>query len=145
MFRRAACRSGERPPLDGSKDSMTRNVLLLVFASVLLSAGAQLLLRAGMSSPSVVEGLGQGDWKRSVFAVALNPLVLGGLFVYFLSAAVWLLVLSRVQVSLAYPFVGLGFIVTMLLGWWLQGDTLNIQKIAGTLVIAMGVVILARA
>lgn len=136
---------GQPFKFNGSPDSMTRNVLFFILASVLLSAGAQLLLRAGMSSPSVTEGLAHADWRRSVIAVAFSPLVVSGLFVYFLSAAVWSLVLSRVQVSLAYPFVGLGFIVTMLLGYWLQGDTLNAQKVAGTLVISVGVFILARA
>jgi multidrug transporter EmrE-like cation transporter len=49
-----------------------------------------------------------------------------------------------VQVSLAYPFVGLGFVLTMLLGWAIHGDSLSVARVAGTLIISLGVVILAR-
>lgn len=123
---------------------MTRQIFSLIIVSVLLSAVAQIVLKAGMSNPAVLQGLaGEGKWQ-AIRVVASNPLVVGGLVTYFLSAAVWLLVLARVQVSLAYPFVGLGFIVTMLLGWWIHGDTLGVQKVTGTLLIALGVVILAR-
>ena len=67
-----------------------------------------------------------------------------GLTLYFLSAVVWLLVLSRVEVSFAYPFVGIGFILTMLLGWLAMGDTMSLARVAGTLLIAGGVVLIAR-
>ena len=67
-----------------------------------------------------------------------------GLGIYFASAAVWLLVLARVDVSLAYPFVGLGFVVTMLLAWAVHGEVLSTGRIAGTLMICAGVVVLAR-
>ena len=60
------------------------------------------------------------------------------------SAAIWLLVLARVEVSFAYPFVGIGFIVTMVLGWWLMGDSIGLQRLAGTLLITAGVVLIAR-
>jgi multidrug transporter EmrE-like cation transporter len=66
------------------------------------------------------------------------------LLIYFLSAGVWLFVLARVDVSLAYPFVGLGFILTMLLGWLIRGEILSVNRVAGTALIVMGVVLLAR-
>jgi multidrug transporter EmrE-like cation transporter len=66
------------------------------------------------------------------------------LLIYFLSAGVWLFVLARVDVSLAYPFVGLGFILTMLLGWGMRGEILSVHRVAGTALIVAGVVLLAR-
>lgn len=123
---------------------MTRAVFLLILISVLMSSLAQIVLKAGMSSTSVVRGLDGGLQWATVLSIATNPYVIGGLAIYFASAVVWLLVLARVEVSLAYPFVGLGFIVTMVLGWWLHGDALNPMRIAGTLLIATGVAVLAR-
>lgn len=122
---------------------MSKILLTLILLSVLMSSAAQLVLKTGMSDPRVAEGLSSGV-APAVVAVGTNLWVLGGLAIYFCSALVWLLVLSRVQVSLAYPFVGLGFVVTMLLGWWLHGDTLNTARVAGTLLIVAGVVLLAR-
>lgn len=122
---------------------MNKNVLALIVSSVLLSSLAQIVLKAGMSHPRVAESLAQGGWS-SALDIATNPWVLSGLAIYFSSAVVWLLVLARVEVSLAYPFVGLGFVVTMLLGWWIHGDTLNLARVGGTLLIVGGVVLLAR-
>lgn len=123
---------------------MTRSVLLLVLVSVLLSSVAQIALKGGMSSPSIGAASG-GELNFALArAIALNPKVLFGLSLYFASAAVWLLVLARVEVSLAYPFVGLGFIVTMLLAWAIYGEVPSPGRMAGTLLICAGVVVLAR-
>lgn len=122
---------------------MNKSVLALIVSSVLLSSLAQIVLKSGMGHPRVAESLAQGGWS-SAWSIATNPWVLGGLAIYFSSAVVWLLVLARVEVSLAYPFVGLGFVVTMLLGWWVHGDTLNLARVGGTLLIVGGVVLLAR-
>jgi len=108
-----------------------------------MSSGAQLLLKTGMSAPGLGDTIGQRRWPELLTLTLGNPWVLLGLATYFLSALVWLAVLARVQVSFAYPFVGIGFILTMLLGWWLMGDTLNVPRVVGTLLIATGVVLIA--
>ena len=116
----------------------------LILASVLMSALAQILQKTGMNGGTIRESLAQAHWATSLGLIAFNPWVLGGLVVYFLSAGVWLLVLSRVQVSFAYPFVGLGFIVTMIAGWWMFGDNIGAQRIAGTALVGIGIVLIAR-
>lgn len=122
-------------------DRLTFGAVLL---SVLMGSVAQIVLKAGVSTPTVVRAVTRGFGVPAVFAVAASPLVWVGLTVYAASAIVWLVVLARVQVSLAYPFVGLGFIVTMLLGWIFHGDDVGVARVAGTLLIALGVVVLAR-
>lgn len=123
---------------------MNKTVALLILANVLLTSIAQILLKGGMSSPKVVNGLAAGFGWSTVTIIAGNPLVMIGLAMYFLSAVVWLVVLSRVQVSLAYPFIGAGFIVTMLLAWLVYGESLSWARASGTLLIAIGVAVLAR-
>ncbi len=115
----------------------------LIVISVLMSSLAQIVLKAGMSSPAVTAALAAESRVITLTAALTNPLVLAGLTIYFLSAVVWLLVLARVDVSLAYPFVGLGFVVTMLLGWLVHGEILTLGRVAGTLLIGMGVVLIA--
>ena len=123
---------------------MTRSVLLLVLVSVLLSSVAQIALKGGMSSPGVGAASG-GDFNLAMLrAIVLNPKVLFGLFLYFTSAAVWLFVLARIDVGLAYPFVGLGFVVTMMLAWAIYGEVPTPGRVAGALLICTGVVVLAR-
>ncbi len=123
---------------------MNKYVIILIALSVLLSAFAQIALKAGMSSMSVLQALQATPGLPAFRAIATNIFVLVGLSLYFASAAVWLLVLARVDVSLAYPFVGLGFIVTMILAWLIHGEVLTLTKVAGTLLIAFGVIVLAR-
>ena len=122
---------------------MNRSVLALVLSSVLMSSFAQIILKAGMSSADVLTASGGDRWGLAR-AVAFNPWVLAGLALYFASAVVWLFVLAKLDVSLAYPFVGLGFVVTMLLARLVHGEALTPTRIAATLLIAAGVLLLAR-
>lgn len=123
---------------------MTRSVFGLILVNVLLTSLAQIILKAGMSADTVQASLAQGARWSTVWTVGSHPLVLTGLALYFASAVLWLLILAKVEVSLAYPFVGLGFVITMLLGWWVHGDTLSLTRIGGTVLIAAGVAVLAR-
>jgi len=121
---------------------MDRSTFSLVLVSVFLASLGQILLKAGMSG---IAASGSQSGGALILAVATNLKVLAGLFLYFLSAAFWLLVLSRVPVGLAYPFVGLGFIVTMLLAWLIRGEVPSVAQIIGTVTICLGVVLMARA
>jgi multidrug transporter EmrE-like cation transporter len=81
---------------------------------------------------------------RMLMAMFLNVWVIAGLALYFSAAVVWLFALARIEVSMAYPFVGLGFILTMILGKFLMGDAVTAARLVGTLLISIGVVLVAR-
>lgn len=117
--------------------------LSLILFSVFLSVVAQILLKHGMSSEGVQSGLQQGGFE-AIWAIATSISVFLGLFAYVSSAAVWLFVLSKVDVSKAYPFVGLGFVGTMLFGYWFLNEPLTLAKIVGTGLICLGVFFVAR-
>jgi len=123
---------------------MRLSTLLFILASVAMSAAAQIVLKLGMNGANIGPSLGGRRWGEAAWLVVTNPLVGAGLALYFLAAIVWLLVLSRVEVSFAFPFVGIGFVLTMLMGWLLLGDSLSLARVAGTLLIASGVVLIAR-
>ena len=123
---------------------MNKIVFLLIILSILLSSSAQILLKTGMSSPVILQAIATGSGLTIFRAIATNFYVFSGLFVYFSSAAVWLFVLAKVDVSTAYPFVGMGFIVTMLMAFAINGEVLSIAKVTGTLLIALGVAVIAR-
>ncbi len=122
---------------------MTLTTLSLILATVTASACAQLALKLGMSSPTVTAALPQGG-KEVIFAVAASPLVWTGLTIYGLSVAVWLWILSKVDLSLAYPFVGVSFILVMLFGVFLLQEAVTPLRVVGTLLIALGCVMVAR-
>jgi multidrug transporter EmrE-like cation transporter len=117
---------------------MRPGLLLLILLSVSMSAGAQLCLKLGVQKVPV------GGGASVVLAYLSSPFVIGGLALYGLGAFVWLFVLSRVELSAAYPFVGLGFIMTMLIGVFALGENVTSTRIAGTLLIAVGCLCVAR-
>jgi drug/metabolite transporter (DMT)-like permease len=118
--------------------------LALILLSVAMSAGAQLVLKKGMSAPALQQVMARGNSFDTLVHIFLSPLVIGGLFIYFLGAVVWLLVLSKVELSQAYPFVGLGFILTLILSVLFLSETASMMRIIGTMVIVAGVVMVSQ-
>jgi multidrug transporter EmrE-like cation transporter len=57
---------------------------------------------------------------------------------------VWILALSRVEVSIAYPMLSIGYVINAALAWWLFGEAVGMQRLAGIGVIIIGVIIVAR-
>jgi drug/metabolite transporter (DMT)-like permease len=122
---------------------MTLSTLILILATVLASAVAQLALKLGMSNPAIGVAAQNGG-KALVLAVAGSPLVWAGLTIYGAGVLAWLYVLSKVDLSLAYPFVGVSFIVVMLFGIFLLQETVSPMRMIGTVLIALGCVLVAR-
>jgi len=115
----------------------------LIAAGVLLNTFAQLLLKAGTNSIGHFEfALARAVDIGLKFAV--NPYILGGMACYAVSLVVWLMALSRVEVSVAYPMLSVGFALNAVLAWWLLGEPVTLQRIAGIAVIIVGVTIVAR-
>lgn len=122
---------------------MSPGTFALVLAGVLLNAVAQLLLKAGTNAlgtlePSLANALPLG------LKVAQEPHILGGLCCYGISVVVWILALSRVEVSLAYPMLSLGYVVNALAAHWLFGESLNALRLSGIATIIVGVALVAR-
>jgi multidrug transporter EmrE-like cation transporter len=115
----------------------------LLMAGVLLNATAQLLLKAGTNRV----GEFAFTWENVVpigMKLAMNPPILAGLACYVVSVMVWIVALSRVPVSVAYPMLSVGYIVNALAAWMLFGESLAAQKIVGIGFIVVGVFLVAR-
>ena len=122
---------------------ITWPLFALILFSVCCSALAQISLKYGMAQDHIQLALAQSAGWRVAIPIVSNVFVLGGLFLYGFSAIVWLFVLARVNVSVAYPFVSLGFLLTMILGCLMFGEAFTIRKILGTLVVMLGVYLVA--
>jgi drug/metabolite transporter (DMT)-like permease len=115
----------------------------ILFCGVLLNALAQLGLKAAtrVSGPLIVTDA--GVWQRALELLVV-PSLWYALIAYGLSVIVWLVGLSRVPVSQAYPLLSLGYIINIGLAWWLLGEVPNVQRVAGIGVIVLGVVLVTR-
>ncbi len=122
---------------------MSLTTFLFLLTGVLLNAGAQLLLKAG------VKPLGALSIEMStILSTAARVLtqwpILAGLACYVISVGVWLVALSRVEVSMAYPMLSLGYVVNAFAAYWLFGEALGPARCAGIAIILVGVYVVAR-
>jgi len=117
--------------------------LPIILFGVMLNAGAQLALKQGMRQIGEFEFV-LANALPVGWQVGTNPFVAIGLLCYVVSVGIWILVLSRVEVSLAYPMLSIGYVVNALAAWWLFGEDLTPTRIAGIAVICFGVWLLSR-
>jgi multidrug transporter EmrE-like cation transporter len=115
----------------------------LLMTGVALNALAQLLLKAGT--------LRVGEFAFTVdnivpvgLRLGTNPFILGGVACYGVSLVVWIMGLSRVPVSVAYPMLSVGYVVNAIAAWMLFGESLTAQKLIGIGFIVVGVFLVAR-
>ena len=117
--------------------------LALLLTGVLLNAIAQLLLKAGAGSIAGVD-LRPGNAMLIAGRLLFNAPIIAGLACYALSVVVWILALARVEVSVAYPMLSIGYVVNALAAWWLFDENLSGARLAGIGVILVGVWLVAR-
>lgn len=115
----------------------------LVMTGVLLNAAAQLLLKAGTNSVGTfafsLENALPVGWR-----LATEPHIVGGLACYVVSVVVWIMALSRVEVSIAYPMLSVGYVVNAVAAWYLFGEAVSATRLVGIGIIIVGVYIVAR-
>ena len=122
---------------------MTLPTFLFILSGVLLNAVAQLLMKAGVNPLGAI----------TVEIATLLPMaarvlwqwqIVAGLACYVLSVGVWIVGLSRVDVSLAYPMLSLGYVVNAGAAWWLLDEALSPMRCVGLLLILVGVFVISR-
>ena len=115
----------------------------MLLTGVLLNAGAQLLLKAGTNAVGRFE-FNAASIVPIGWRLATEPHIMGGMVCYVLSLGVWIVGLSRVPVSVAYPMLSIGYVVNVLAAWWLFGESITPMKVAGVGFIIVGVWLVAR-
>jgi multidrug transporter EmrE-like cation transporter len=117
--------------------------LALILTGVLLNAAAQLLLKAGSRAISGI-AFNLSNTGALLERMALNPPILAGLTCYAVSVVVWVLALSRVDVSVAYPMLSVGYVVNAVAAWLLFAESLSPTRMLGIAVIIVGCWLVAR-
>ncbi len=116
----------------------------LIFTGVMLNATAQIMMKAGTNAIGYfdfsMENIVPIGWK-----LATEWHIVAALFCYALSVVIWILALSRVPVSIAFPMLSMAYIVNAVAAWYLLGEAFNPTKLIGMGVIILGVIIISRA
>jgi multidrug transporter EmrE-like cation transporter len=115
----------------------------LILTGVLLNAAAQLMLKAGTNAVGHFE-FTAGNIVPVGMKLALQPFILGGVACYVVSLVVWIMGLSRVEVSIAYPMLSIGYIINAVAAWYLFGESVTAMRMTGIGFIIVGVFLVAR-
>ncbi|MDB5761803.1 MAG: 4-amino-4-deoxy-L-arabinose transferase [Herminiimonas sp.] len=122
---------------------MSATTFGFIFTGICLNALAQLLLKAGTNAVGAIH-LTAENWLPTGLKLAAQLPILGGLTCYVVSVLVWIIGLSRVDVTIAYPMLSLGYIINAIGAWYFLGETVSAQRILAIVVIIVGVALLAR-
>jgi len=125
-----------------SRSEMTL-AILYILVSVVAGAVGQILLKKGMGSMGPltlsIDQLGNILWR-----IGTNPYVVIGLAIYVAGTVFWLTALSRVDLSYAYPFASLSYVVMLVASWQLFNENITVLRLLGSLIVCVGVFIISR-
>jgi multidrug transporter EmrE-like cation transporter len=122
---------------------MSTQSLTIVMTAVIFNALAQLFLKAGAPAISSFYISSEG-FIEIAFKILTNVHIIAGLICCVLGLAVWMVALSRLEVSIAYPLLSIGYVINAIGAHYLFNESLTIEKFLGIGIILIGVFVLAR-
>jgi len=124
-------------------DVKNRDVILGVFyliIDILVSVAAQLILKMGMDNLGSFEG--SGDTLNYLLSM-INIEIVGGLFIYALGVILWLLCLSKLDLSFAYPAATAQYVLIFVTSWYFFNEEISLLRILGMIIIGIGVIVIS--
>lgn len=118
--------------------------IALVLISVLISVVGQILLKKGMLQVGKFEFSAVANILPQFIKAFSNPWVLAGFLFYFLSSLFWIIALSKVDLSVAYPLLSCGYILVLLASWLFFNEPVTAIRWLGVLIIMAGVTLISR-
>lgn len=112
---------------------------IIALISIFLGSIAQLLLKKGMNLVNLNDTI-----LIILKKIILNGYIISGITCYILSLLFWLYVLSKLELSKAYPMVSLGYVFTIILGYLLLNENISVNKIIGVILIIIGVIYITK-
>lgn len=117
---------------------------ILIGITVCVSVAGQYLLKIGMGAVGKIDSIGQLLTGSTLFKMLTTWQIPVALVLYAAGAFLWMVVLSREDLNFAYPFIGLTYILILVVGHFALGEAITTPRVMGTLLVAVGVVVVAR-
>lgn len=114
----------------------------LILFTVVTNAAAQIMLKKGMMAIGALD-LSSGRLFATIFNVVFQPFVFLGLCTFVISMASHLVVLSKVQLSFAYPFLSLAYVIVAVYALFVFGEDVGALRMAGIAAICLGTVLIS--
>ncbi|MFC1560228.1 4-amino-4-deoxy-L-arabinose transferase [Candidatus Margulisiibacteriota bacterium] len=114
---------------------------IMLAVSITMAAAGQILMKQGMRMVGVFP---VREIFSRMFSIIFNPFVFLGLSMFALSSIVWLVVLSRMELSYVYPMVSIAYIIVAIVAYFLLGEKVVFIRWLGILTICLGVFLISR-
>lgn len=115
----------------------------LILATVLLNATSQILMKTGMTQVGKFEFSG-ASFRQMTLGAATNLFIICGLVTMVISMVTHLMSLSRFDVSFAFPFLSIAYVLVLLYGYLAMGENVTALRVAGVALVVAGTVLIAR-
>lgn len=114
-----------------------------IILTIVFTVYSQLIMRwqVTLAGPLPAEIPGKIDY---IFHVLLNPWVFSGILATFLAGVSWMLAMTKFELSYAYPFISLNYIIVLVAGFFLFNETLDANKLIGSALVIIGVIVIAK-
>ncbi|MCL5958068.1 MAG: EamA family transporter [Chloroflexi bacterium] len=116
---------------------------VLIVVTVVLNVVGQMAMKRGMNAVGAIS-LDVNKLPAVALRTFTEPYVLLGIAAYGLSSVFWLVILSRVDLSYAYPALSLGYVLIVIISWLLLNESVSASRLIGVLVVCSGVLLVAR-
>ena len=117
--------------------------VIFLLVSVLAGVSGQLVLKRGMTQLGA-QSVSATNLFEVVSRIALSPWVILGLVIYGAGTFFWLMVLSRVDLSFAYPMTSMSYILIVISSWYFLGEAISPLRIAGVSTVVAGVLLISQ-
>jgi multidrug transporter EmrE-like cation transporter len=134
---------GQLVPGVGRRREIRMTTVVLILAATLLGVVGQLVLKYGMTQMGPLS-VSVGQVPLLLWRIGTNLFVVGGLLIYVSGTFFWLIALSRVDLSYAYPFASLSYVLIFFASWFVLNEPISLLRLMGMLVICVGVLLIAR-
>ena len=116
---------------------------IFILMTIVFTVYSQLIMRWQVGNAGNLPADTSGKLSF-IFALLLNPWVLTGVASTFLAGVSWMLAMTRFEISYAFPFVSLNYILVLLASFLIFGESFSLVKLAGTFLVIMGLLVIAK-
>jgi drug/metabolite transporter (DMT)-like permease len=125
------------------REARLTGVLVYILAASVLGVIGQIIMKRGLAGLGALS-LDPATLPATLLSVALNPMIVLGLAVTVSGTFFWLILLSRVDLSYAYPFASLNYVLVLAGSWLVLGERLSAVRLVGVAAICLGVCLVMR-
>lgn len=116
---------------------------IFIVSTIFFTVYSQLIMRWQVSNAGPLPS-DFSDKLKFIFSLLLNPWVISGIVSTFLAGVSWMLAMTKFDISYAFPFVSLNYIIILFAGIVIYHEPINLMKVVGSLIVVVGIVVLSK-